>query len=205
MDENDSFTGVLVGNNMNEMNQNDDVDNVTMLTHNNNCSDKISSEPSTSDSENNENNMNRKNQQQKSNSKKIQEHKACNKKILKEFSNVKNTIDTENTISLEEILKSFNAPISEEQAWSLIFQTVAMYKHKLNNKLDTFRDLHAPVAPRNLFVRKDGTVFVSCKNEGESRIINFLFSHSCCHFMFLSPILFPNAFLCYGVNDLEFT
>jgi hypothetical protein len=143
-------------------NSNDDATDVTML---NNCP----SEPGTSDSENNENNMNRKNQQQKSNSKKILEHMACNKKILKELTNVKNNAirDTENTVSLEEILKSFNAPISEEQAWSLIYQTVAMFKNKLSNKLDKFKDIHAPVAPRNLFVRKDGTVFVNCKNEGE--------------------------------------
>jgi Kinase non-catalytic C-lobe domain len=175
MDENSSSLDVLV-----DTDQNDDVVNVTMLTTNgNNKGSNNISEPSTSDSENNENNMNRKNQQQKSNSKKIQEHKACNKKILKEMSSVKSSSDTENTISLEEILKSFNAPISEEQAWSLIFQTVAMYKHKLINKLDKFRDLHAPVAPRNLFVRKDGTVFVSCKNEGESiHVVVYVFLSS---------------------------
>lgn len=37
--------------------------------------------------------------------------------------------DKDNCLSLDEILKSFNAPLSEEQAWSLIYQSVLLYRN----------------------------------------------------------------------------
>lgn len=37
----------------------------------------------------------------------------------------------EDTVSLEEVLKTFNAPISEDQAWALIYQSARMFKAAL--------------------------------------------------------------------------
>lgn len=86
--------------------------------------------------------------------------------------------DKENCLSLDDILRSFNAPLSEEQAWSLIYQSVLMYrnfiriefidKHTKKDSTTTQKVSHrikVPKSPRNLNIHKDGTVHINDKSE----------------------------------------
>lgn len=85
--------------------------------------------------------------------------------------------DKDNCLSLNDILRSFNAPLSEEQAWSLIYQSVLLYRNfiriefidKHTKKDATQKSSHrikVPKSTRNLNVHKDGSVHI-CDN-GES-------------------------------------
>ncbi|XP_062547464.1 protein spire isoform X2 [Armigeres subalbatus] len=65
------------------------------------------------------------------------------------------------SVSLEDILKTFNAPISEDQAWALIYQSTRMFKARLQEVGCRLRDLRLPVKTKHLNVHKDGSCFVT--------------------------------------------
>lgn len=84
--------------------------------------------------------------------------------------------DKDNCLSLDDILRSFNAPLSEEQAWSLIYQSVLLYRNfiriefidKHTKKVAKQKCSHrikVPKLPKNLHIHKDGTVHISDKSE----------------------------------------
>lgn len=68
------------------------------------------------------------------------------------------------SVSLEDILKTFNAPISEDQAWALIYQSARMFKSQLQETC-RLQDLRLPVKTRHLNVHKDGSCFVTVGDE----------------------------------------
>uniref|UniRef100_A0A182NUC2 KIND domain-containing protein n=1 Tax=Anopheles dirus TaxID=7168 RepID=A0A182NUC2_9DIPT len=67
------------------------------------------------------------------------------------------------SVTLEEILKTFNAPISEDQAWALIYQASRMYKARLQEPGFRLRDLRLPLHPHQLHVQKDGSCIVTAR------------------------------------------
>ncbi|XP_061517805.1 protein spire isoform X5 [Anopheles gambiae] len=71
------------------------------------------------------------------------------------------------SVTLEEILKTFNAPISEDQAWALIYQTSRMYKARLQEPGGRLRDLRLPLHPHQLNVQKDGSCNVTARTDKE--------------------------------------
>lgn len=86
--------------------------------------------------------------------------------------------DKENCLSLDDILRAFNAPLSEEQAWSLIYQSVLLYRNFIRIEFidkHTKKDATAqkkvshrikvPKSPRNLNIHKDGTVHINDKSK----------------------------------------
>lgn len=93
--------------------------------------------------------------------------------------------DKDNCLSLEEILKSFNAPLSEEQAWSLIYQSVSLYRNFIHiefidkntridkncgnnkNKKRFSHKIKVPKSPRHLNVHKDGSLHVNFNDKSE--------------------------------------
>ncbi|XP_053672476.1 protein spire [Anopheles nili] len=70
-------------------------------------------------------------------------------------------------VTLEEILKTFNAPISEDQAWALIYQTARMYKTRLQEPGGRLRDLRIPLHPHQLHVQKDGGCVITARTDKE--------------------------------------
>lgn len=85
--------------------------------------------------------------------------------------------DKDNCLSLDDILRSFNAPLSEEQAWSLIYQTVLLYRNFIRiefidkntkdssgSKKSSHR-IKVPKSPKNLNIHKDGSVHINDKSE----------------------------------------
>uniref|UniRef100_A0A182Y065 KIND domain-containing protein n=1 Tax=Anopheles stephensi TaxID=30069 RepID=A0A182Y065_ANOST len=68
------------------------------------------------------------------------------------------------SVTLEEILKTFNAPISEDQAWALIYQASRMYKARLEEPGSRLRDLRLPLHPHQLQVQKDGSCLVTARS-----------------------------------------
>jgi hypothetical protein len=84
--------------------------------------------------------------------------------------------DKENCLTLEDILKSFNAPLSEEQAWSLIYQSISLYRNFINIEFidkntktlgKRSHKIKVPKSPKNLNVHKDGSVHVNFNDKGE--------------------------------------
>ena len=86
--------------------------------------------------------------------------------------------DKDNCLSLDEILRSFHAPLSEEQAWSLIYQTVLHYRNFIriefidkNTKKDpvdikkSSHRIKVPKSSKNLNIHKDGSVHINDKSE----------------------------------------
>lgn len=80
--------------------------------------------------------------------------------------------DKDNCLSLNDILRSFNAPLSEEQAWSLIYQSVQLYRNfihiefidkqtKKDAKRKSSHRIKVPKSTKNLNVHKDGSVHIS--------------------------------------------
>lgn len=92
--------------------------------------------------------------------------------------------DKDNCLSLNDILHSFNAPLSEEQAWSLIYQSVLLYRNfiriefidKHTKKDATQKSSHrikVPKSTKNLNVHKDGSVHISDNGEfGKKKLKN---------------------------------
>lgn len=88
--------------------------------------------------------------------------------------------DKDNCLSLNEMLRSFNAPLSEEQAWSLIYQSVLLYRNfihiefidkhtKKEAKRKSSHRIKVPKSTRNLNVHKDGSVHISDSGELKAR------------------------------------
>uniref|UniRef100_A0A2M4CRA3 Putative kinase non-catalytic c-lobe domain protein n=1 Tax=Anopheles darlingi TaxID=43151 RepID=A0A2M4CRA3_ANODA len=71
------------------------------------------------------------------------------------------------SVSLEEILQTFNAPISEDQAWALIYQAARMFHARLQEAGCSLRDLRLPLHPKQLHIQKDGSCFVTAKADKE--------------------------------------
>ena len=99
--------------------------------------------------------------------------------------------DKDNCLSLDDILRSFNAPLSEEQAWSLIYQSVLLYRNFIriefidkNTKKDSKTQkvshrIKVPKSPKNLNIHKDGTVHINDKSK--SSLFPY-FSFTCAFF-----------------------
>lgn len=67
-------------------------------------------------------------------------------------------------ISMAEVLKSFNNPISEEQAWAVLYQFTKLYKTVLVQAGGThsrFKDIYVPGNLKNYNMHRDGTVHVN--------------------------------------------
>ncbi|CAH1710243.1 unnamed protein product [Chironomus riparius] len=119
--------------------------------------------------------------------KKMEENKINDKSLIKHpeildksVKKIENCLefccDKENCLSLDDILRSFNAPLSEEQAWSLIYQSVLMYRNFIriefidkHTKKDSTTQkvshrIKVPKSPKNLNIHKDGTVHINDKN-----------------------------------------
>ncbi|XP_052864537.1 protein spire [Anopheles cruzii] len=71
------------------------------------------------------------------------------------------------SVSLDEILQTFNAPISEDQAWALIYQASRMFQTRLQEPGCSLRDLRLPLLPKQLHIQKDGSCFVTAKTDKE--------------------------------------
>lgn len=83
--------------------------------------------------------------------------------------------DPYSCMTLYDVLKSFNAPVSEEQMWALIYQSVKLYRDALQHSDYSFKELRAPASPHNLNIHKDGSVHVSFGSNGESSFSRFHF------------------------------
>lgn len=68
----------------------------------------------------------------------------------------------ENCCSLKIILKSFNAPISEEQAWALIYQIFRLYRDAYIRPDFKLRSLRTPNELDDINVHSDGSVHLGC-------------------------------------------
>ncbi|CAD7079614.1 unnamed protein product [Hermetia illucens] len=69
--------------------------------------------------------------------------------------------NSDGCVTLKDILKSFNAPISEEQAWALIYQTIKVYRDAYRRDDFRLKDLCVPEDVENLCVHNDGSVHIS--------------------------------------------
>ncbi|KAJ6645774.1 Protein spire [Pseudolycoriella hygida] len=74
--------------------------------------------------------------------------------------------DPSSCMTLFDILKSFNAPVSEEQMWALIYQSVKLYRDAFQHRGNNFKDLRVPVSTHNLNIHRDGSVHVSFQSNG---------------------------------------
>ncbi|XP_055710366.1 protein spire isoform X3 [Phlebotomus papatasi] len=72
--------------------------------------------------------------------------------------------DPDGCVSLQDILKSFNASISEEQAWALIYRFVSAYRASVREPEES-GDFKVPVSPRNYKLHRDGMVHVQFSGE----------------------------------------
>lgn len=89
----------------------------------------------------------------------------CNK-----MKSIDSCSDPNGCVSLHNILKSFNAPISEEQAWALIYQSVQLYRdvcRQEHNNKGQLKNINVPTTSHNLNVHKDGSVHVNFKRDGK--------------------------------------
>lgn len=87
--------------------------------------------------------------------------------------------DKKNCMTVEDILKAFNAPLSEDHAWALIYQFVNMYKNFIHiefidkntktkkDKRSISHRIKVPKAMEHLSIHKDGSVHVSFNDKGE--------------------------------------
>lgn len=85
--------------------------------------------------------------------------------------------DKENCLSLDDILRSFNAPLSEDQAWSIIFQFIRLYRDYIhfefidkrkNSESMSQKSLHrikVPKSTKSLNIHRDGYVHISDNGE----------------------------------------
>lgn len=93
---------------------------------------------------------------------------------------ISNCADPAGCVTLADILKCFNAAVSEEQAWALIYQSVRLYRDALRSGASGGSGKHAPdtrvpTAPRNFNVHKDGSVHVSFQPRGELHLYTYVF------------------------------
>lgn len=68
--------------------------------------------------------------------------------------------------SIMDILKLFNAAVSEEQAWALIYQSVYLYKDAFRQSKLNYNNFVLPKSAENLHVHKDGTMHASLDKNG---------------------------------------
>lgn len=83
---------------------------------------------------------------------------------------IENCSNPEGCLSLLRILKSFNVPISEEQGWALIYQSVRLYRDVCREQYNCkgrLKDIRVPMSMDNLNLHKDGSVHVSFTRYGE--------------------------------------
>ncbi|KAM7353726.1 spire type actin nucleation factor isoform 2-T2 [Cochliomyia hominivorax] len=65
-------------------------------------------------------------------------------------------------VSVKNILESFKAPLSEEQAWALIYQSISLYRRiAAAGKRHIFNELEIPDTVDNLSLHRDGTIHCS--------------------------------------------
>lgn len=65
-------------------------------------------------------------------------------------------------VSVKNILESFKAPLSEEQAWALIYQSISLYRRiAATGKRHIFNELEIPETVDNLSLHRDGTIHCS--------------------------------------------
>ncbi|XP_065355766.1 protein spire [Calliphora vicina] len=65
-------------------------------------------------------------------------------------------------VSVKNILESFKAPLSEEQAWALIYQSISLYRRiAAAGKRHIFNELEIPDAVDNLSLHQDGSIHCS--------------------------------------------
>ncbi|XP_055836744.1 protein spire isoform X2 [Episyrphus balteatus] len=84
----------------------------------------------------------------------------------------------ESCISLKTILSSFNAPLSEEQAWALIYQSVKLYKDVFQRQDTQFSNADVPDNLEDVSVHNDGTVHISFRQQnGEHNDSTTIASH----------------------------
>lgn len=90
-------------------------------------------------------------------------------------------------ISMADVLKSFNNPISEEQAWAVLYQFTKLYKtvfvqlqkeqqkaHKTGTSGHKFRkDIYVPSNLKNFSIHRDGTVHVNRNGIGKWKFYFF--------------------------------
>lgn len=105
--------------------------------------------------------------------------------------------DPDGCVTLADILKCFNAAVSEEQAWALIYQSVRLYRDALHSasvmaepalheshvsgrgmaarsaKHPHWPDTRLPNTLRNFNLHKDGSVHMSFNARGEYLLIFF--------------------------------
>lgn len=67
------------------------------------------------------------------------------------------SVDANNCLSLDSILKSFHCGIKEEQAWALIFQSIVASEHFQYNPSND--DTHDYVEPKDLFITIEGDIY----------------------------------------------
>lgn len=83
--------------------------------------------------------------------------------------------DKDNCLSLSDILRSFNAPLSEEQTWSLIYQSRQMYrnfiriefidKYTKNATQKSWHRIKMPKSTKSMDLHKDGSVHITDNGE----------------------------------------
>lgn len=88
--------------------------------------------------------------------------------------------EPEKCVTLKDILEAFNAAISEEQAWALIYQTVKLFRDVIGTESEK-RILKVPMHTENLSIHRNGSVHINTNNSGM-----FIFRFSCC--VVLKPI-----------------
>lgn len=65
-------------------------------------------------------------------------------------------------VNIKHILESFKAPLSEEQAWALLFQFISLYRRvAATGQRHIFNDLEVPEAMDNMSLHRDGSVHCS--------------------------------------------
>lgn len=73
--------------------------------------------------------------------------------------------EPEKCVTLKDILEAFNAAISEEQAWALIYQTVKLFRDVIGTESEK-RILKVPMNTENLSIHRNGSVHININNSG---------------------------------------
>lgn len=74
--------------------------------------------------------------------------------------------NSENCVTLKEILDSFKSPLSEEQAWALLYQFMVLYQQvAAAGQRHIFNELEIPEGIENLNLHRDGAVHCSWSDE----------------------------------------
>lgn len=71
-------------------------------------------------------------------------------------------------ITMTNILECFKTPLSEEQAWALIYQFVSLYRMVSLKRRRYFNELEIPTSLDNLCLHRDGTVHCTWPEDEQS-------------------------------------